>query len=388
MDTENHCLKTGYLLKQGINGKWKARRFQLTEDHLIYHRKWKKRIGVSSLPLDGCSVVCPCLDTDLPSSNPSGTFKICMPSGDREIYLQAAGEEERNQWAHAIGAVIRSLSTIKQVSCHRKVPFQHFRVYANVSEIIGTIQEPGAGVELGMHLRGGVVYRNCFQGCDLVNWLLRWSVVRNREDGAAMAQTLLKLGHLQEIELNDGSAIAGERFKDGESLYRFTSLNMGAKRDSYSDNTDSDSSSSEEDEEEERESQKRSPKKGKVLKESFLLRKKNLSPGWQAVKVILRENPTTLEYHKATATLDSEKLSTIMDLTGCTVKEIVRKDDDLSESKRHQLYMKDKKGRRLTLLACCREECHCWLIQLNQFCKPTAVSGVAAESAIRTASPK
>ncbi|GAB1598740.1 pleckstrin-like [Argonauta hians] len=388
MDTENHSLKTGYLLKQGINRKWKARRFQLTEDHLIYHRKWKKRIGVSSLQLEGCSVVCPCLNTDLPACNPSGTFKICMPSGDREIYLQAAGEDERNQWAHAIGAVIRSLSTIKQVSSHRKVPFQNFRVYANVSEIIGTIQEPGAGVELGMHLRGGVVYRNCFQGCDLVNWLLRWSVVRNRDDGAAMAQTLLKLGHLQEIELNDGSSIAGERFKDGESLYRFTSLYMGAKRDSYSDNTDSDSSSSEEEDEEERESQKRSPKKGKVIKESFLLRKKNLSPGWQTVKVILRENPTTLEYHKATATLDSEKLSTVMDLTDCTVKEISRKDDDsISECKRYQLCMKDRKGRRLILLACCREECHCWLIHLSQFCKTTSASSVA-DTGSSVSSPK
>ena len=48
---------------------------------------------------------------------------------------------------------------------------------------------------------------------------------------------------------------------------------MGAKRDSCSDNTDSDSSSSEDEEEDEAEGQKRPPKKGKVIKESFLLRK-------------------------------------------------------------------------------------------------------------------
>lgn len=379
MDTDNHCLKSGYLLKQGLNGKWKARRFVLTEDHLIYHRKWKKRIGVSSMPLEGCSVVCPCLDADLPSSNPSGTFKICLPSGDHEVYLQAAGAEERDQWAHAIGAVIRSLSTIKQVSCHSKVPFQHFRVYANVSEIIGAIQEPGAGVELGMHVRGGIVYRNCFQGCDLVNWLLRWSVVRNRDDGAAMAQTLLKLGHLQEVELNDGSAIAGQRFKDGESLYRFTSLNMGAKRDSCSDNTDSDSSSSEDEEEEESaDGHKRPPKKGKVIKESFLLRKKNLSPGWQAVKVILRENPSTLEFHKATVMLENEKLCTVMDLNGCTVKDYVKKEDDnVSAAKRHLLSVKDSKGKRLTLLAGSLDECRGWQTQLHNLCKSASAVATA-----------
>lgn len=45
-----------------------------------------------------------------------GTFKITTPAGD-ELFYQAAGKQDRDGWAHAVGAVIRSLSGSKQV-CH------------------------------------------------------------------------------------------------------------------------------------------------------------------------------------------------------------------------------------------------------------------------------
>lgn len=60
-------------------------------------------------------------------------------------------------------------------------------------------------------------------GSDVVDWLMRWSIVRNRENGSAMAQTLLKLGHLQEVDLHDGSSGVSPKFNDGEKLYRFVS---------------------------------------------------------------------------------------------------------------------------------------------------------------------
>lgn len=37
-----------------------------------------------------------------------------MPDGE-DVYLQAGGTEDRDRWAHALGAVIRSLSTSKEV---------------------------------------------------------------------------------------------------------------------------------------------------------------------------------------------------------------------------------------------------------------------------------
>ena len=61
-----------------------------------------------------------------------------------------------------------------------------------------------------------------FAGSEIVDWLLRWSLVRNRENGAAMAQTLLKLGHLQQVCLRDGSTVS-PKFSDTDKLYRFVS---------------------------------------------------------------------------------------------------------------------------------------------------------------------
>lgn len=62
-----------------------------------------------------------------------------------------------------------------------------------------------------------------FTGSAVVDWLVRWSIIRKREDGAAMIQTLLKLGHVQEVDINDGALGASKKFSDGDKLYRFVS---------------------------------------------------------------------------------------------------------------------------------------------------------------------
>lgn len=38
-----------------------------------------------------------------------------------------------------------------------------------------------------------------------------------------MIQTLLKLGHVQEVDINDGALGASKKFSDGDKLYRFVS---------------------------------------------------------------------------------------------------------------------------------------------------------------------
>ena len=58
----------------------------------------------------------------------------------------------------------------------------------------------------------------------MIDWLMRWSIVRNRVNGIAMAQTLLKLGHIQEVDLHDGSSGMSSKFNDGERLYKFVSF--------------------------------------------------------------------------------------------------------------------------------------------------------------------
>ena len=92
--------------------------------------------------------------------------------------------------------------------------------------MLGALQDPDAGVEMKSHVRNGIVHKNCFKGSDIIQWLLRWNIVRKRNDGVALAQTLLKLGHLQEVDISDGTVGASQFFKDDEKLYRFVSLNI------------------------------------------------------------------------------------------------------------------------------------------------------------------
>lgn len=43
------------------------------------------------------------------------TFKLTTPNGE-ELLFEAAGIQDRDRWAHAIGAVIRSITSSSQVS--------------------------------------------------------------------------------------------------------------------------------------------------------------------------------------------------------------------------------------------------------------------------------
>lgn len=284
----NLCLKTGYLLKW-VKQSWRIFWFTLHESELICHTKRDKSVVSEIITLQGVSVVCPCFhDEDV---NIECAFKLNIPNGE-ELLFQASGSQDRDRWAHAIGAVIRSISSAYQVS-NSPAKFQHFRAKANVSEVLGALQDPDAGVEMGSHVRDGIVHKNSFKGSDIIDWLLRWNIVRRRGDGVAMAQALLKLGHLQEVDMADGTAGLLQMFKDGEKLYRFTSLNLGVERNRYFDSSDSDSSLSD-DEDDQKASDK--VKKGKVARTGFVLKKRSFRKGLRLVRIILRDNPPSLEY--------------------------------------------------------------------------------------------
>ncbi|KAL8603721.1 hypothetical protein ACOMHN_024337 [Nucella lapillus] len=365
MDREQPGLRTGYLLIQNLKKKWKVRWFVLREEELCCYHKNHKSVMINSLPLAGCAITSPC--NDLADINTQGLWKLSTSEGE-EMYFQSAGPEDRDGWAHAVGAVIRSLSSTTQIS-EEKMPFQDFRAYANVSEIIGALQDPDAGIATSTHLRSGEVYKNSFKGSDIVDWLLRWSLVRNRANGAAMAQTLLKLGHLQQVCLKDGSAVSAKfsdsdklyrfdgsavsgKFSDSDKLYRFTSVNLGVKRNSFYDSTDSDSSSSDDDENDAGDDAK--PKKGRVLKQSFLAKKKVLRKGWRVVKVQLQETPKSLQYFRApyASNTDDKFPCKQLPLEGTVVTEAVKMSSKASAARKvpsYRLCLKTAKGKTLTL---------------------------------------
>ncbi|PVD25085.1 hypothetical protein C0Q70_15583 [Pomacea canaliculata] len=292
-------------------------------------------------------------------------LKICTPDGE-EIYFQSGGSEDRDGWAHALGAVIRSLTTSHQIS-QDKMPFQDFRTYANVSEIIGALQDPDAGIATSNHLRCGILYKNCFKGSDIVDWLLRWSLVRNRDNGCAMAQTLLRLGHFQQVSLKDGSTVS-PKFSDTDRLYRFTSINLSSKRNSFYDSTDSDSSSS--DEEDEDAGDVARPKKGRVLKQAFLAKKKNLRKGWRVVKVTLQDSPKGLQYYRAiyAACIDDKFPFKMALLEGAVVTEAIKLSSKgaTTKSPSYRLCLRLPKGKTITFQMKDEQEKQEWLSLLQQ----------------------
>ncbi|XP_041347841.1 pleckstrin-like [Gigantopelta aegis] len=367
MDKENQSLRSGFLLTRCPNYKWKAKWYSLSEEQLMCHHSKSKSIIVLTVPLKGCSIASPCFD--LEDVNPNLLFKISTPE-NAELYFQAGSPEDREGWSHAIVAVIRLLSTSQQIS-RNKMPFQDFRANASVSEIIGAIQDPDAGVTMAAHLRDGVVYNNCFTGSNMIDWLMRWSIVRNRDNGTAMAQTLLKLGHIQEVDLHDGISGVSARFNDGERLYKFTSINLGLKRNSFYDSTDDDSSSSEDEEEED--SKREKIKKGKVVKEAFLMKKKNLRKGWHVVKAWLREKPPYFQYQKASyvSGCEDQIKTKLISLEDSTVTEQVKPATaskglgTKSKCARYRLCIRDKKGKCVTLQTRDDQEKCEWLSQLR-----------------------
>ncbi|XP_059157927.1 pleckstrin-like [Physella acuta] len=385
----HHILKEGYLLVQNSNRKWKARWFVLSEDELSCQHKKNKSITINSLPLQGASVISPC--PHIQDYNTQGLLKLHLPDGE-ELYFQAGGVEDRDRWAHALGAVIRSLSTSKEI-IHDKMAFQDFHTFANVSEIIGAIQDPDAGIESANHLRGGVVFKNCFTGKAIVDWLLRWSLVRNRGNGSAMGQALLKLGHVQEVDLKDGTSGISPRFNDNDKLYRFTSINLGAKRNSFYDSTDSDSSSSE-DEDDDVDKEEQKMKKGKALKDAFLAKKKHIRKGWRVMKVIVRESPPSLQYYRAkyAAITTEEKFPTkTFLLDSCKVMEIIKPPSSKGSSStssgtsqgtmcpRFRLVIRSKKGKTLTFQMKDEQEKVEWLGVLSDLCSKTGGGDVCSK---------
>ncbi|KAH3819609.1 pleckstrin-like [Dreissena polymorpha] len=384
MEKESSVVKSGFLLKWLIK-RWKMRWMILHEVELKCFLKRDKTVLVETIPLQGASVICPCYDE--PEVNIERAFKLATQHGE-ELLFQAAGLQERDGWAHAIGAVIRSITTSSQTS-NSPVKFQHFRAKANVSEVLGALQDPDAGVEMTSHIRNGVVHKNCFKGSDVIKWLLRWNIVRRRGDGVALAQSLLKLGHLQEVDVSDGSIGASQLFKDDEKLYRFTSLNLGVQRNSYFDSSDSDSSLSDEDEDGKIEEK---VKKGKIIKTGFLCKKKSLRKGWRFVRIVLRDSPPLLQYecpYRSSAKdqkLETKNVSKFIDLQNCYLAVSSRSSTGLSDTREQdpptklRVYVRSKGGKCRTFQTKDSDEWFEYVSTLQSLCQARPSSAKSNKS--------
>ncbi|XP_062523501.1 RAC-gamma serine/threonine-protein kinase-like isoform X2 [Corticium candelabrum] len=94
--------------------------------------------------------------------------------------------------------------------------------------LIAAMQDPDAGVPLGEHKNGLKTYKDCFAGCELLEWLLLWSFATMREEGCQLANSLLNEAYLEPVgglskeSFKRYSHLKKLAFVDGVgTLYRF-----------------------------------------------------------------------------------------------------------------------------------------------------------------------
>jgi hypothetical protein len=235
--TPRPVLKEGFLVKKGhVRHNWRTRWFVLAPDALLYYRQKSDSTPAGVVQLAGCALVCP--DPDY-RKRPNVMRLTTVDS--TEFLLQAPDCETRDSWAGVIGQAIRQLEQDKTV--RRKISNPMVAddiqsaprplVDAHNSELVTAMQDSDAGVPLGEHKSRLKTYKECFAGCELIEWLLSWSFVSSREDGCLLANSLLNEAYIQPV-----GGISKESFKknshsrklayvDGvTALYRFVSKHV------------------------------------------------------------------------------------------------------------------------------------------------------------------
>ncbi|OQR97022.1 hypothetical protein ACHHYP_12934 [Achlya hypogyna] len=105
------ALKEGYLTKRSANGKllvnWRKRYFSLQPTELLYFEKKEATEPGRRTPLGP--------DASVSRTNDKGyklTFVVKSSPTAENFYIQAASEEELNEWVDAIGKVVGKIEDI------------------------------------------------------------------------------------------------------------------------------------------------------------------------------------------------------------------------------------------------------------------------------------
>ncbi|CAH3039137.1 unnamed protein product [Porites lobata] len=388
MDSEEpRKLKEGFLVKKGhVRHNWKTRWFILYDETLVYFKK-KNQImqATGEIPLQGCFLVSPCAEY----TKKEAVFRIT--SKDNVEYLvQAANDEEREEWTTAIANAIRRLD-IKYKHTKSEVP--HSRsTYSRpalqfpptqIREIVEAMQDVDAGIPLDTHMcyKENKAHKLCFTGIQVIDWLLRWSFVHNRDAGRDLACVLLEDAHLQPVGLTSTLSFkqkaefenAATFLDDTDALYRFSALRHSAQNEPLELEI-SDGSSDSEDE---------IPRdqcgaiKGNVVKQGFLQKKGHVRHNWKTRKFILCTEPTMLFYCRPSK--ESTPVGHIK-LLNSEVKTL-KSDDDLAGAEWDQgnkkqttgytFLLRTRKGIKYIFRAASEEDRMDWVQALQSVCENT-----------------
>ncbi|KAJ7363293.1 phosphatidylinositol-3,4-bisphosphate binding [Desmophyllum pertusum] len=177
---EARKLKEGFLVKKGhVRHNWKARWFILHDEVLVYSKK-----------------------------KDQGVFRITTKE-NIEYLLQAANEEEREEWTTAIANAVRRLDikykhTDSEVVHRGAYPRTAVQLTpTQIREMVEAMQDTDAGIPLDTHMchKENKTHKLCFTGIQVIDWLLKWCFVSDRNTGVNLACALLEDAHLQPVGL-------------------------------------------------------------------------------------------------------------------------------------------------------------------------------------------
>lgn len=380
---EPRKLKEGFLVKKGhVRHNWKTRWFVLHEEMLVYFKK-KNQImyNAGEIPLRGCFLVSPCTEY----TKKEGVFRITTKE-NREYLLQAANEEEREQWTTAIANAVRGLDIKYKHTDTEEVPRSPYPRTAvqftptQIRDMVEAMQDTDAGIPLNNHLchKENKTYKICFTGIQMVDWLLKWSFVSSRESGIALASVLLEDAHLQPVGITSKTSFRRktqfencDTFLDSsDALYRFSALrfsaNEGLELEWSDDSSDSD---------DEIPRDQCGAIKGNIVKQGFLQKKGHVRHNWKTRKFILCTEPTILFYcrpSKASAPVGRIKLQDIEVKTLKNDEEFSGTDSENGRRKQTAQYtflLRTRKGIKYIFRAASEEDRMEWVQTLQTVCK-------------------
>ncbi|XP_067847448.1 pleckstrin-2 [Heptranchias perlo] len=283
MEGETVVSREGFLVKRGhIVHNWKARWFVLSKDQLLYYKieggkKESHPRGI--IPLEGCTLLCPCLDYE----NRLLVIKL-KAKNSVEHFLEASSREQRDSWAADINKMIRAFNPEPKEQMNSSN--MSFETSTNIcpSHIIKVMQEASSGIKEMTIGEYGNTYKLCFTGSTVIDWLVSRNVVHSRSAAVTLASLLIEDDFIKPVGHKSTKAmwnIAGtEQFlDDSTALYCF------AKNERKTD------SSSEKIEIPHMELS------GKIVKHGFLMKQGHKRKNWKVRKFVLRAEPAHLHYY-------------------------------------------------------------------------------------------
>eukprot|EP00794_Sanderia_malayensis_P006820 gene6820-7589_t len=261
----------------------------------------KDSLPKGKVNLRGCSIISPCTEY----TKRDFIFRL-IEHGGKEFLLQSNDKHECNEWTSSIAKVIRSLEMIQDADTVMKLEENHtqgIEILAKLEtkityeELLTAMQNTDAGIPLENCTIDQTVYKLCFTGKNIIDWLLHWAFAKSREQAVTVCGELLEKAHLHPVGPLSNSSFkrknARRIFCDSvEALYRFSALRGS---DGLDDIFEDDSSDSEDEMES---SELLTGDCGSILKQGYLIKKGHIRHNWKPRMFILRQNPTGLFYYK------------------------------------------------------------------------------------------